>query len=173
MWLFTENLRTCVGIQKKTACICVCKEKTCLQKGKEGKMIGQDQNYSNQTLKGKPASRIDTKTQRTESNSSTLCTQSPNNKQGTSLVESQILLRRETLYVLGCTTTDWMTPEINHFQYARAIKAYNTKGYESYLIPDGWCRSPLCFSNHACIPNSLSTTTNKTHMLYIQVLGLL
>ena len=60
-------------------CICNCEEKTRVQEGKEGKMIGQDQNYFNQTLKGKLASRPNTKTRRTERNSSTLCTQ-PTNK---------------------------------------------------------------------------------------------
>ena len=37
----------------------------------------------------------------------------------------------------GGTTTDYMTPEINTFQYAREINASNTKGYEAYLIPNG------------------------------------
>ena len=60
---------------------------------------------------------------------------------------SSSLLRRETSYGLGCTKIDWMTPEINPFQYAREINASNTKGYEVYLILDGLCRSPLSFSN--------------------------
>ena len=38
------------------------------------------------------------------------------------------MLRRETSYGLGCTTTDWMKPEINPFQYERDIKTSNTKG---------------------------------------------
>ena len=42
-----------------------CEAKTHVQEEKEGKMIIQDQNYFNQTLKGKPASRPNTKTERT------------------------------------------------------------------------------------------------------------
>ena len=62
-------------IHKKTTCIRNYEEKTCVQEEKEGKMIGQDQNYFNHTLKGKPASIPDIETQRIESDSSTLCTQ--------------------------------------------------------------------------------------------------
>ena len=38
---------------------------------------------------------------------------------------------------IGGTTIDWMTPEINSFQYAIATKTSNTKGYGSYLILHG------------------------------------
>ena len=40
-----------------------------------------------------------------------------------------------------------MTLEINPFQYARETNAANPKGYGTHLIPNGWCRSPLIFSN--------------------------
>ena len=73
--MFAENLRAYGGIQKKTACIHNCEAKNRIQEEKEGKMIGQDKNYFNQTLNGKPASKYDTITYRTESNLRTLCTQ--------------------------------------------------------------------------------------------------
>ena len=43
-------------------------------------MISQGQDHFNRTLKGKPTYVPDTETQRTESNSSTLCTRSPKKK---------------------------------------------------------------------------------------------
>ena len=52
-----------------------CEEKNRVQEGKKGKLIGQEQNYFNHTLKGKPASRPDIETQRTERNLRTLRTQ--------------------------------------------------------------------------------------------------
>ena len=60
---------------------------------------------------------------------------------------TRVLLRRENSYGLGYTTTDWMTLEINPFQYPREIRTSITKGYESYLILGNWCRSLLRFSN--------------------------
>ena len=39
-----------------------------------------------------------------------------------------------------------MTLEINPFQYAWETNVANTKGYRTYLIPDGSGRSPLIFS---------------------------
>ena len=53
-------------------------------------------------------------------------------KQGTSLVESPILLWREIPMSWG-TTTDSMTPEINLSQYARTVRKSNTKGYR--IVP--------------------------------------
>ena len=47
-------------------------------------------------------------------------------KQGTSPVESSILLLREIHMAWG-TTTDSLTPEINPFQYAREIKYLTLK----------------------------------------------
>ena len=46
------------------------------------------------------------------------------------------LLRREILMAWS-TTTDNLTPEINHFQYAIEIKCLTLKDQTSYLIPDG------------------------------------
>ena len=80
MLLFAENLRAYGGIQKKTACIHNCEAKNRIQEEKEGKMIGQDKNYFNHTLKGKPAYRPNIETQRTKRNSITLCIQSPKKK---------------------------------------------------------------------------------------------
>ena len=50
----------------------------------------------------------------------------PNEKQGTSPVESPILLRREIPMAWG-TKTDSLTPEINPFQYAIEIKYLTLK----------------------------------------------
>ena len=99
--------------------------------------------------------KCDTQTRRNREQLKHIVHPIPNEKQGTSSVELPILLQRETSYGLGYTTTFWMTPEINPFQYAREINAFNTKGYEAYLIPNGWCRSLLRFSKHACIYNLL------------------
>ena len=65
------------------------------------------------------------------------------------------------------TATDRVTTEINYFQYSRETKHLTLKDLETYLIPDGWCRSPLSFSNLACISNFISQqSTNKSSMLY-------
>ena len=60
----------------------------------------------------------------------------PKEKQGTSLAEFPILLRRKIPMAWG-TTTDSLTPEINPFQYAIEIKYLTLKDQTSYLIPDG------------------------------------
>ena len=60
----------------------------------------------------------------------------PQIKTRNSPVESPILLRREIPMAWG-TTTDSLTPEINHFQYAREIKYLTLKDQTLYLIPDG------------------------------------
>ena len=59
----------------------------------------------------------------------------PKQKQGMSLAESPILLRRE-IHVAWGTTTDRLTPEINPFLYARETKYLTLKDLNSYLIPD-------------------------------------
>ena len=72
------------------------------------------------------------------------------------------------------TTTDRVTAEINPFQYARETKHLILKDLDTYLIPDGSCRSPLNYSTLACISNLLSQhLANKTSMLYIIGLDLL
>ena len=60
----------------------------------------------------------------------------PKDKQGTSPVESPILLRREIPMAWG-TTIDNLTPEINPFLYARETKQLTLKDLNSYLILDG------------------------------------
>ena len=50
----------------------------------------------------------------------------PKEKQGTSLAESPILLRREIPMAWG-TTTDSLNPKINPFQYAIEIKYLTLK----------------------------------------------
>ena len=59
----------------------------------------------------------------------------PKEKQGMSLAESPILLRREIPMAWG-TTIDNLTPEINPFLYSRATKYITLKDLDSYLIPD-------------------------------------
>ena len=72
------------------------------------------------------------------------------------------------------TTTDRVTAEINPFQYARETKYLTLKDLDSYLIPDGWCRSLLSFPTLACIDKLLpQQSANKTSMLYIFVLDIL
>ena len=66
-----------------------------------------------------------------------------------------------------------LTLEINLSQYARENKHLTLRDTESYLVPDGWSRTPLSFPIHTCINNSLSTTKRKTSMLYNNVLDLL
>ena len=70
------------------------------------------------------------------------------------------------------TTTDNLTPEINHFKYAIEIKYLTLKDQTSYLIPDGWSRSPLSFPTSAWIDKSLPQQVSKTSILYIVVLDL-
>ena len=60
----------------------------------------------------------------------------PKEKQGTSLAELPILLRREIPMAWG-TTTDTLTPKINPFQYERETKYLTLKDLDSYLILDG------------------------------------
>ena len=59
--------------------------------------------------------------------------QNPKEKQGTSQVWSPILLRRETSYGLGCTTTDNFDTRNQYFPICKRNQTYNTKGYR--IIP--------------------------------------
>ena len=61
----------------------------------------------------------------------------PKEKQGTSLVESPIMLRRETSYGLGVPQQTALTLEINLSQYARETKHLTLRDIELYLVPDG------------------------------------
>ena len=83
-----------------------------------------------------------------------------------------VLLRREIPMAWG-TTTDSLTPEINPFQYAIEIKNLTLKDQTSYLIRDGWSRSPLKFPTSAWIDESLpQQQVNNTSILYIMMLDL-
>ena len=64
------------------------------------------------------------------------CAPNPKKIQGTSPVESPILLWREIPMAWG-TTTNNLTPEINPSQYAIEIKYPTLKDQTSYLILDG------------------------------------
>ena len=72
------------------------------------------------------------------------------------------LLRREIPMAWG-TTIDSLTPEINHFQYAIEIKCLTLKDQTSYLIPDGWSRSPLSFPIFSLNCYNTSSTTSKQY----------
>ena len=86
-----------------------------------------------------------------------------------SLAESPILLRREIGMAWG-TTTDNLNPEINISQYEIEIKCLTLKDQTSYLIPDGWSRSPLSFPISAWIDESLpQQQVKKTSILSIGV----
>ena len=81
-------------------------------------------------------------------------------------VRSPILLRRKLPIAWG-TTIDRVTAEINPFPYSREIKHITLKDLETHLILDGWCRSPLSFSNPSCVNNLLSQqSANKKIILY-------
>ena len=56
----------------------------------------------------------------------------PKEKQGTSPVESTIMLRREIPMAWG-TTTDRLTPEINPFLYARENKHLTLKDLKLFI----------------------------------------
>ena len=88
--------------------------------------------------------------------------------------ESPILLRREIPMAWG-TTIDSLTPEINHFQYAIEIKCLTLKDQTSYLIPDGWSRSPLSFPIFSLNWYNTSSTTSKQykHTIYHGVRSIL
>ena len=113
-----------------------------------------------------------TQKQRNKSNSKSLNVDKNPQRTTTrnSPTESPILLRREIPMAWG-TTIDNLTPKINPFQYAREIKYLTLKDQNSYLILDGWSRSPLSFPTLAWIDKLLPQhSINKTSMLYIIVL---
>ena len=65
------------------------------------------------------------------------------------------------------TTTESLTPEINPFLYVREIEQLTLKDIDSYLIPNGWCRSSLRFITPAWIDKLLPQhSINKTSILY-------
>ena len=84
------------------------------------------------------------------------------------------LLRREIPMAWG-TTTDSLTPEINIFQYEIEIKCLTLKDQTSYLIPDGWSRSPFSFAIFSLNWYITSSTTSKQykHSIYHGVRSIL
>ena len=142
------------------------RKKRCI---KQGKQTGWDKIHSNQTLPGIHAPKPDTKKREKEQFKYIECRENHPQRTTTrnSLAESPILLRREIPMAWG-TTTDSLTPEINPFLYARETKYLTLKDLDSYLILDGWCRSPLSFPTPAWIDKLLPQhSINKTRMLYI------
>ena len=107
---------------------------------------------------------------RNQSNSITLNADKPLKElTRNSPIWSPILLRRKLPMAWG-TTIDRVTTEINPFQICKRNKHLTLNDLTTYLILDGWCRSPLSFSTLACISNLLSQhSTNKTSMCYIQI----
>ena len=90
-----------MGIQEKAMCICDCNANTHVQEEKERKMIRQDQitptRHYWENIPPYP-----TQKQRNKEKFKHIVYPIPKEKQlGTSLVESLILLRRETSYGLG------------------------------------------------------------------------
>ena len=85
-----------------------------------------------------------------------------------------LVLRREIPMAWG-TTTDSLTPEINPFRYAIEIKCLTLKDQTSYLIPDGWSRSPLSFPIFSLNWYITSSTTSKQykHTIYHGVRSIL
>ena len=67
------------------------------------------------------------------------------------------------------TTTDSLTLEINPFQYAIKIKYLTLKDQTSYLILDGWSRSPLSFPTLAWIDRLLPQHTSKKYKNTISI----
>ena len=58
-------------------------------------------------------------------------------------------------------------------QYTREIKHLTLRDIESYLVPDGWSRSPLSFPASAWIDRLLpQQQVNNTSIIYIMVLDL-
>ena len=69
---------------------------------------------------------------------------------------------------LGVPQQTALTPEINLSQYAIEIKCLTLKDKTSYLIPDGWSRSPLSFPIFSLNWYNTSSTTSKQykHTIY-------
>ena len=75
---------------------------------------------------------------------------------------TKIMCYREKFLWLGVPQLTALTPEINLSQYAIEIKFLTLKDQTSYLIPDGWSRSPLSFS--IFILNwSITSSTSKQY----------
>ena len=68
-----------------------------------------------------------------------------------------------------------LTPEINLSQYAIEIKCLTLKDQTSYLIPDGWSRSPLTFPIFSlnCYITSSTTSKQYKHSIYHGVRSIL
>ena len=82
----------------------------------------QDQNYFKQTLKGKPTSGTNTKTQKIREQFKHFVHPIPKDKkQGTSPVKSPIMLRRETSYGLGYHNRNYDTRN-QSFQICKSSK---------------------------------------------------
>ena len=74
---------------------------------------------------------------------------------------------------LGVPQQTALTLEINLSQYAIEIKCLTLKDQTSYLILDGWSRSPLRFPTSNWIDKLLlQQQVNNTSILYIMVLDL-
>ena len=69
------------------------------------------------------------------------------------------------------TTINRLTPQINPSLYARETKNLTLKDLDSYLIPDGWCRSSLSFPTPAWIDKLIPQQLVKKdkHAIYIGV----
>ena len=76
---------------------------------------------------------------------------------------------------LGVPQQTSLTPEINISQYAIEIKCLTLKDQTSYLIPDGWSRSPLSFPIFSLNWYNTSSTTSKQykHTIYHGVISIL
>ena len=69
---------------------------------------------------------------------------------------------------LGVLQQTTLTPEINISQYAIEMKCLTLKDQTSYIIPDGWSRSPLIFPIFSLNWCNTSSTTSKQykHTIY-------
>ena len=76
---------------------------------------------------------------------------------------------------LGVPQQTALTPEINISQYAIEIKCLTLKDQTSYLILDGWSRSPLSFPIFSLNWYNTSSTTSKQykHTIYHGVRSIL
>ena len=160
MRLFAVNPLVYTEIAVKPAYICDCELKTRVQeerciKIRQTDKLRQTSHQSDTTKKTCPQTGHRNKRKRAiqshwmpiENPQRTTTRNSP--------LESPILLRREIPMAWGTTTNNLMTPEINPFQYAIEIKYLTLKDQTSYLILDGWNRSPLSFPILAWIDQSL------------------
>ena len=80
---------------------------------------------------------------------------------------------REKFLWLGVPQQIALNPELNLSQYAIEIKCLTLKDQTSYLILDGWSRSPLSFPIFSLNwYNTPSTTSKQYKHIYIMVLDL-